>query len=185
MPKQGFSKELFLKCFKALVEKCVPEIGAIVLILIVDAAALEEKFKRMTLLKELNVNIIPENGDEKEIADLIDIVREDLKQSNAQNIGINLKGTVREPLVKKSKLVTNLKSVAKRAYASLKAIGKDENNSDFTIDSEQDTLMKRTIRNDNRNSLTEIADLTQDMAKLYTIQKAQEVINVDKGDAQS
>jgi len=175
VPKMGFSKEVFIKYFEMLVSKSVPEVGNVVLILVIDAAELDAKFNKMSLLKELQVNIIPENDDKADIADIIEILRDDIKGSNAQHIGINLKGTIKEPLVKKSNLVQSLKGVAKKAYARLIAVGRDNNGSKYTIDSQKDTLLTRTIRDDNRNSLPLISELTQETANVYIEQKAREV----------
>lgn len=180
VPKLTFSKESFLKYFTQLVEKCVPDVGVVVLILVTDAGLIEEKFKRMTILKELEVQIIPQNGDKQSFNDIIDILGDDVKNANAQRLGITLKGTIREPLVKGAKIVTELKGIALKGYAKLKAIGRDALGDDYIIDSEKDTLLKRRIRDDNRNSLTEIAELTKETAKVYTRQKAQEVLRNEK-----
>lgn len=180
IPKQSFSREAFLKYFRLLVEKCAPEVGATVLILVNDGNALDEKFRRMHILRDIEVLLIPANSDRNDIADLVDVLSEDMKESNAQEVGINLKGTIREPLLKKSKLVNNFKSIAKKAYAKIKATGRDESGSDYEIDSEKDTLLKRTVRDDLKNSVTDIAEVTQEAIGIYEAQKIQEVIKHER-----
>lgn len=180
VPKQTFSREAFMKYFKHLVEVCVPEIGDIKVMPITDAYMLEQQFKKMKTLKEIEVLVIPSNDDSNDIAELVDILNTDVKESNAQEMGIRLKGSIREPLLKSSKLVDQLKDVAKKAYANIKAKGRDETGADYEIDSSKDTLLKRPIRNDLKNSVSDIEEQTVEATKLYYRQRGREVIDNER-----
>lgn len=174
VPKQGFSKENFIYYFELLIEKMCPEIGKIKLILVIDGAELEHKFKQLKILKEIQIEVIPENNDTFEIGDMLDILKDDIEESNAQHMEVKLKGTKREPLVKKSKLVEDFKGIAKKAYAKLKAIGYKENGDEYTIDTNKDIHLKRTVANHNKDSMPMIKELTQEVSNEYAIQKNQE-----------
>ncbi|MFC4411451.1 hypothetical protein ACFOZY_13570 [Chungangia koreensis] len=180
VPKQTFTKESFIKYFTLLVEECVPEVGNVVLILINDAGQLEEKFKRIKVLKEIEVSLIPSNSDQKSIGELLEILGEDVKDTNAQNLKMKLTGTIKEPLKKNSKLINEFISLAKKAYAKVRAIGRDDNGNPFEIDSEKHTLLKRPVHNSNRNSLPVIAELTEEAGKIYTAQRANEVMRNER-----
>lgn len=182
VPKQTFSKEAFIKYFTLLVEKCVPEIGRIAIILVNDAGKLDEKFKRIKVLREIEVDIIPTNGDKKSIGDIVDILGDDVKDTNAQHLKMKLAGTYKEPLIKSSKLVKEFVNIAKNAYANLKAIGRDEQGNPYKVDSEKDTLLVRPINDSSRNSLTAIAELTEETGKIYIAQKTKEVMRDERGE---
>lgn len=180
VPKQTFSREAFLKYFRLLVEKCVPELGSTYLILLNDKGELDEKFKRMETLRDIEILLIPENSDKEDFAKLLDIVEEDMQEANAQKIGLRMEGTMREPLKKNSRLVENFKSSVARAYAKLKAKGKDENGEVFEIDTSKDTLLKREIKNDLRNSVTDISEKTREAVAIYKQQRVREVIEDER-----
>ena len=175
VPKRSFSKEAFMNFFELLVAKMVPEVGIVVLVLVVDAAELDAKFKKIDLLKEIQIDIIPENNDGPELASMIEILIDPLKDSNAQHMSINLKGTKREPLIKKSELVSNFRGMAKKAYARFIAVGYKKNGESYNIDTRKDTLLKRNILDNEKDSMPAIKELTQDAAKDYISQRAEEV----------
>jgi len=179
VPKQTFSKNAFQKYFSLLVEQCVPRVGRTEIILIKSKDKIEKEFKKMKILKEVNFYLIPENNDDKSFQDLLEGIVPDVKETNAQHLDISLKGTLRKPLSKDSKLVRRMKNLAVMAYGKLKATGKDYAGDDFSIDSEKELLMTKDIRNDNRYSRSEIAELTQIGAENYRNQKAQEVIEFE------
>lgn len=181
VPKLTFSREAFLKTFKKLIEECVPEIGEVYLILVNDKAALDEKFKKMKILRDIEILLIPENSDKEDIAKLLDIVQEDMQDANAQKIRFGMEGTMREPLKKEAKLVESFKSFVTRAYAKIRATGKDASGERYEIDTSKDTLLKREIKDDLRHSVTDISEKTKEAVDIYKQQRIQEVMEDERG----
>lgn len=181
VPKQSFSRNSFINYFRLLVEQCVPSIGETEIILLKSKNKLENEFKKMEKMRDLEVFLIPENGDRDALKDILKDVMPEVQETNAQHLNIKLKGTLKEPLDKDSKLIKKFKSIALMAYATLKASGKNSEGDEFKIDSEKDLLLTKDIRGDNRNSLSEIEELTQKGVESYRIQKIQEVIEIERG----
>lgn len=77
-----------------------------------------------------------------------DLLKSQMIDANAKEVGIYLKSDIRDPIKKESKLVRLVKKFASNGYGYLKVDGRDSNNNEIQIDTEEDKeLQKRTYIN--------------------------------------
>lgn len=164
VPKQTFTRQQFLKIFKDFITHSYPEIGEVNLQIKYDNASIDEKFKKIKVLKKVEVVIVPPNGDE-DLWEGLQNIEKDLKETEAKNMSISLEATKRKPLKKASNLVKGFLKFVKNQYGDLEANGYDVNNNEVNIDTINDEklIKKYTIRESEKNSPNEINETLKDL----------------------
>lgn len=159
VPKQTFTRKQFLKIFKEFITYSYPEIGEVDLQIKYDNASIDKKFKKIKVLKKVEVVIVPPNGDE-DLWEGLKNVEKDLKETEAKKMSISLEATKKKPLKKTSNLVQGFLKFVKNQYGELEAIGYDAKNNEVNIDTINDEKLieKYKISESEKNSPNEIKE---------------------------
>lgn len=153
IPKQTFSRKEFVDAFSKLVTKMYPEIGYLKIYLLPDTKTFDYKFSKVERLRDFSAVIIPPNSSSG-LFNNQDGIRDELQQANAKEMEVSLKSDLRDPLRKNSPLINKIKELKDKGYAYIKASGRDKNNREIKIDTENDEklLMTQTIESNLKNS---------------------------------
>lgn len=159
VPKQTFTRKQFLKIFKEFITYSYPEIGEVDLQIKYDNASIDKKFKKIKVLKKVEVVIVPPNGDE-DLWEGLKNVEKDLKETEAKKMSFSLEATKKKPLKKTSNLVQGFLKFVKNQYGELEAIGYDAKNNEVNIDTINDEKLieKYKISESEKNSPNEIRE---------------------------
>ncbi|MDS3898443.1 hypothetical protein [Staphylococcus hominis] len=159
VPKQTFTRKQFLKIFKEFITYSYPEIGEVDLQIKYDNASIDKKFKKIKVLKKVDVVIVPPNGDE-DLWEGLKNVEKDLKETEAKKMSFSLEATKKKPLKKTSNLVQGFLKFVKNQYGELEAIGYDAKNNEVNIDTINDEKLieKYKISESEKNSPNEIRE---------------------------
>ncbi|MGZ9614686.1 hypothetical protein [Staphylococcus epidermidis] len=163
VPKQTFTRKQFLKIFKEFITYSYPEIGEVNLQIKYDNTSIDKKFKKIKVLKNVEVVIVPPNGDE-DLWEGLKNVERDLKETEAKKMSISLEATKKKPLKKTSNLVKGFLKFVKNQYGELEAIGYDAQNNEVNIDTINDEklIQKYKIRESEKNSPNEIKEMLKE-----------------------
>ncbi|WP_271397833.1 hypothetical protein [Salinicoccus roseus] len=143
IPKQTFSRKEFVKVFSELITEIYPEIGYTKIYLLPDKDSFDSKFERVYRLREFSAIVIPPNSSSGLFNDQNDI-RNELQRANAKEMEISVKSDLRDPLNKKASLIEKIRELKDKGYAYIKASGRDKNNKEIKIDTENDEKLLRT-----------------------------------------
>lgn len=159
VPKQKFSRQHFLKIFGDFLSKSSEQLGEVNLQIKFDNDTIDKKFSRIKNLKEISVVIVPPNGD-RDLWKGLEDIGEQLEDSRAKKISMNLTATLSNPLDKSSDLVQGFVKFVKNSYGNLKAIGQDNQKSTIEIDTKNDesVIEKHEIKDKLKNSPREIQE---------------------------
>lgn len=157
-PIQSFGRKEFLDAFSQLIEVSYKEIGYVKTYLLPEDKVFESEFKKIVRLRTFTAVVIPPNAGSDNVFLRKNALQEEMVEANAKELGIYLKSDVRDPINKESRLIDKIKKFASKGYGYIKATGKDNNNEEIVIDTEEDKeLQKRTpIHPSLKNSSVEI-----------------------------
>ncbi|KOP28958.1 hypothetical protein ADM98_08525 [Exiguobacterium sp. BMC-KP] len=178
-PELHFSKEKFMTIFKLLIEKTIPQIGGIELILLIDSRMLLSKFKKIDILTNFSVDFIPPNGSKNEVSDIIGGLYPYVEESNATKATIELKAPKKDPIDKSSKLVEGMLKMAKFAYAVIKGNGTSKDGDVIQIDTSdnKDIVLYSNIPKSSRDNISVLREETEEKTEYYYKIKREEIEN--------
>lgn len=144
----------FNKYFKALVEKYFEDI-TFEIFLENNIGELKEKLYAMSRILSVEAVIIPPNANRKDFARIFGPSEEEVRESGATKVISKMEVSA------KSKNALNIGTsyfdrillAIKKGYASLVAKGRDENNENCTVTSEEDASYKATISDKEKDDL--------------------------------
>ncbi|PEK04753.1 MULTISPECIES: hypothetical protein [Bacillus cereus group] len=160
VPKFNFGRKQFLERFKNLIEACC-DIGEVELFLENDSDLLDEKLKVLAHTKEIDVHLIPPNGDKKQFKELFGLDSEELRKTEGTRFTFKIAGTAKKGIDISSKYIRRFITGVQLGYGKLKLIGKNRTGEDVTINSEEDTPFTRPILENNKDSIPAIQEKTR------------------------
>lgn len=160
VPKFNFGRKKFMEKFKDLVEACC-DIGEVELFLENDSELLDEKLKVLSHTKEIDVRLIPPNGDKEEFKALFGLDSEELRKTDGTRFTFVIAGTAKKGVDISSKYISRFIKGVRLGYGKLKVKGKNSTGEDITINSEDDTPFTRPIADHNKDSIPAIQEKTR------------------------
>lgn len=157
-PIQTFGRKEFLDVFALLIEECYEDIGYVKIYLLTETKQFDVKFNKIERLRTFTAIVIPPNAGSDDAILKKNEIKKEMEEANAKELGIYLKSDVRDPINKKSDLISKIKKFAAKGYGYIKADGRDKDNNEVIINTEEDRdLQKKTpIDKSLRNSSVEI-----------------------------
>lgn len=172
----------FNKCFKALVEKYFEDI-TFEIFLENNIGELRKKLNAMSRILSVESVIIPPNANHDDFSKIFGPTKEEVKESGATKVISKMEVSA------KSKNKLNIDTdyfkrvllAIKKGYASLTAKGRDENNENCTVTSEEDAPYKATISDKEKDDLEYFSlKAGTELEKLLKSKQSEE-INVKEG----
>ncbi|MCB4844102.1 hypothetical protein LHW04_03370 [Bacillus tropicus] len=185
VPKNDFGRKMFIERFKMLIEKLVPEVGEVEIILEKDSQILDEKLQLINHVDEISIDLIPPNNDKKLFESLFGINSDDLTETGGSTYSFKIKGTAKKGLNLASKFVENLVKGVIVGYGKLLARGQNRSGDPIQVNSEEQALYTKGIADINKDNIPEISEKSRAgivrlatmkaMAKDDLIQRQQEL----------
>ena len=173
--KNDFRKEKFMMIFKHLIEETVPSIGEVEINLLIDAGALDAKFKRISRLYDVSIDFIPPNQSDKDVLGILKKLHGEVKETKATKAQIALHAPPKEPIKKSAKVIEAIISMAKLGYGRVKASGISKSEEKVEIDTEKDVAYYREVPQESRDSIGVLSSETEDAIRYYQILRQNEV----------
>lgn len=161
VPKLDFGRKQFIDRFRQLIEKLVPEVGEIEIILESDKQLLNEKLRKVNLVEQLTVDLIPPNNDKKLFESLFGLNSDDLAETGGRKFTFNIRGTAEKGLDVTSAFIKNLINGVIVGYGKLTARGKNTSGEPAFVNSEEQALYTKGIADINKDSIPEIEEKTR------------------------
>lgn len=144
----SLTKKKVLDTFSKLIKES-SDIG-VVFVLETDIRKLESEIKKMKILRRVSLNLVPPNGDKDQFGRLFSLNANTVAGSGATQLKQSYGTLKKEGLNKDSELISNAIDGITLGYADGKFEGKDFQEENFEINTEDDTPYSRYIR-DNQN----------------------------------
>ncbi len=166
VPKQKFGYKEFINIFKQLFESELPEVGYVNINMKVDEESANQRFSELERMNLFTAVIVPPNGSQ-DILDDVDGLIDELESGNIKEYRHELKSDIRDPIIKNSKIVMNLRKLAHYGAGYYIAKGKDKNEEWQEINSKKDKnlFVKKHITDSKKDSPVEVMYISENLDK--------------------
>lgn len=161
VPKQSFGRKQFIERFTELIEKTVPEVGEVEIILENDKQLINEKLNVLSHINEIVVDLIPPNNDKDLFKTLYGINPEELDETGGNKFTFIIKGSVSKGINKSSKYIKKLINGVIMGYGRIVAKGRNTSGEPDHINSEEQALYTKGIENINKDNIPMIEEKTR------------------------
>lgn len=160
VPKRLFGRNQFIEKFTQLLEACC-DIGEVKIYVESDLKKLQERLKVFSFVKEVNVKVIPPNGDKEDFAALMGSNADQIKETNATKFQMNFAGTAKKGLNIAAAYIQKWIGAVTRGYGEMIVSGKNQSKEDVTVNSKDDAPFTRPISANAKDSIPEIMEKTR------------------------
>lgn len=185
VPKRDFGRKQFIDKLTQLIEKCC-DVGEVKIFLETDLKQLQERLKVFSFVKEVNLKVIPPNGDRDDFAALMGSNAEQIKNTNATKFQMNFMGTAKKGINIGAAYIQKWIGAITRGYGEMVVTGKNQSKEDVTINSNDDAPFVRPITHNAKNSIPEVAEKTRaGISELLALKAISEVMMKDEKPSES
>ena len=152
----SLTKKKVLDTFSKLIKES-SDIG-VVFVLETDIGKLESEIKKMKILRRVSLNLVPPNGDKNQFGRLFSLNANSVAESGATQLKQTYGTLKKEGLNKDSELIGNAIDGITLGYADGKFEGKNFQEENFEINTEDDAPYSRYIHNDQNKNKSVISE---------------------------
>ncbi|KLU61449.1 hypothetical protein CEB3_c21280 [Peptococcaceae bacterium CEB3] len=154
VPKKDFGHNMFIREFKALLELAVPDME-VEIYLEKNVNMLLQRMKQLALIQQVQVHIVPPNGDKDDFDALFSTGSDEIRETWATKFGISLVAAAKTGINASSKYIRKLVAAVSKGYGKMEVIGKDVAGTRTKVTSDEDALYTKAIPDKDKDNLVE------------------------------
>ena len=159
VPSQKFNRKKFLVCFEELLNKIYGQ-SMFSVYLKSNISDLTKQFNSFSKVSEIQITLVPPNSNKEEFDDLFPKNGAEIEETEGTKFNLKISAPYSKTGINMyaSLIQRAIKGVSK-GFGKFLAIGKDSSGNNKRLSSDQNAPQRKTIKDNLRNSLNEIAAL--------------------------
>lgn len=159
--KKEFGRRMFIDYFEKMLNHFSSNDVIFEIYLEKNIKDLENKIRYYSKINEVEISVIPPNGDKEDFDNLFGNTSEDIKETNATKFYIRLQSAAKEGINVLSKMLQNSISIIGKGYGDIVFKGKDKANNKYTVTSSEQALYVKPIKDEYKDNLIEFPEIAR------------------------